>query len=182
MMKNYRPTFLELTAKTITVHTVTYFLIGFLSFVLLDYSTKFADPNIAVFMRQTDDALVMAGPLFQPIRGLLFAIVFYLLREVLFNKRNGWAIMWLVLMVPGILSTFGPAPGSIEGLIYTILPLRLQLAGLPEVILQSLLLSLLLCYWVNQPQKKWLSWVLGVIFFLTLLLPVLGLTLGQANT
>ena len=120
----------------------------------------------------------MAGPLFQPIRGLLFAIAFYPLRTVLFGRKNGWLAMWLVLVMVGILSTFGPSPGSVEGMIYTVFPIRLQFFGMSEVLLQSLLLSVILCHWVNQPEKRWLNWGLGMAFVFVLLLPTLGLLLG----
>ncbi|HEY1205934.1 MAG: hypothetical protein ABSH46_01915 [Bryobacteraceae bacterium] len=126
-------------------------------------------------MRQISDPWVMAGPLFQPIRGLVFALVFYPLRESLFGKKNGWLLMWWILVALGILSTFGPAPGSVEGMIYTRLPILGQMRGWLEVVPQALLLSALLCYWVNRPGKKWLNWTLGVVFFLLLLMPVLGL-------
>jgi hypothetical protein len=54
-----------------------------------------------------------------------------------------------VLIALGILSTFGPASGSIEGMIYTPVPIRYQLRGWLEVLPQVLLLSGLLSY-----QKK----------------------------
>jgi hypothetical protein len=174
-MSNNQPTFLGLALKTIVVHTVTYFVMGLLAFSLFHYANKFAHPNVRVLMRQTNDAWVMAGPLFQPIRGLLFALAFYPLREILFRKKNGWLVMWWVLVVIGILSTFGPSPGSVEGMIYTILPMWVHLNGLPEGLMQSLLFSVVLYYWVNHPQKRWLNWVLGVCFLLVLLLPALGL-------
>ena len=60
-----------------------------------------------------------------------------------------------------VLNTFGPAPSSIEGMIYTTLPISLQLTGLPEVVFQALLLSAIVCYWVGHPEKRWLSWVMG---------------------
>jgi hypothetical protein len=122
----------------------------------------------------------MAGPLFQPVRGLLFGVVFYLLREPLFGRRRGWLVLWVTLVVLGILGTFGPTPGSLEGLVYTVLPPWLHLRGLPEVLLQSLFLSLLVSYWVNHPDKRWLDRVLGTAFVLALLLPSLGLMLGQS--
>lgn len=100
----------------------------------------------------------MAGSLFQPTPGLLFAVVFYLLREVFFGRENGWLILWLVLVVVGIFSTFGPTPSSIEGLVYTNLPLWSHYFGLPEVLLQLLLLSVILFYWVNHPERRRLNW------------------------
>jgi hypothetical protein len=174
-MKDRTPTFLTLMLKTVTVHTVTYFVTGFLAFTVLDYRRLYAEAPLNAFMRQTDDPWVMAGPLLQPIRGLLLALAFYPLREVLFGKANGWLILWLLLMVLGILSPFGPAPGSVEGILYTTWPLRLHLIGLPEVLLQSLALSVVLCYWVNHPEKRWLNWVLGAGLLLVLMFPVLGL-------
>lgn len=177
-MNDEQPTFLGIALKTIVVHTVTYFFMGLLASLLLDYSTRFADPSLSLLMRQTDDPWVMAGPLFQPIRGILFAIVFYFLREVFFGRKNGWLLMWLVLVIVGIFSTFGPTPGSIEGVIYTTLPWWTHVFGLPEVILQALLFSVILYYWVNHPEKRWLSWVLGAAFLVCLALPLLGLLLG----
>jgi hypothetical protein len=165
--------------KTAVTHTVTYSIMGLIASTLFDYGRLYAETSLNTLMRQTSDPMVMAGPLFQPIRGLLFGIVFYLLRDTLFAAKNGWLVMWLLLVVVGILSPFGPPPGSIEGLIYTIVPLGIQLIGLPEVLLQALFLSLLLVYWVNHPGKKWLSWVMGVACALVLLLPTLGLLLGQ---
>ncbi len=180
-MNERQPTFAGLAVKTIVVHTVTYFVCGLLAFLILDYESNFADPNVRILMRQTDEPIVMAGPLFQPIRGLLFAVAFYPLRTVLFGRTLGWLAMWLVLVMVGILSTFGPSPGSVEGMIYTVFPIRLQLFGMSEVLSQALALSVILCHWVNHPGKRWLNWVLGVAFFLVLLLATLGLLLGPTR-
>jgi hypothetical protein len=79
----------------------------------------------------------------------------------------------------GIIGTFGPTPGSMEGMIYTIFPFWVHLKGLPEVLLQSLFLSLIVFYWVNNPEKKWLSWVMGIAFTILMALPILGLLAGQ---
>lgn len=180
-INEHRPTFVSLAVKTIVVHSVTYFVCGLLAFLILDYESKFADPAVRILMRQTDEPIVMAGPLFQPIRGLLFAVAFYPLRATLFGQKHGWMTMWIMLVVVGILSTFGPSPGSIEGMIYTVFPIQLQLFGMPEVLAQSLLLSLLLCFWVNRPEKRWLNWTFGVAFFFVISLPTLGLLIGPTQ-
>ena len=177
-MDKSRPSIIEVIIKTIVTHTVTYFIMGLLALLIFDYGSLFAETGLNLLMRQTSETLVMAGPLFQPIRGILFGIVFFLLRDILFKRKNGWLVMWIVLVVVGIISPFGPAPGSIEGMIYTIIPIGIQLTGLPEVLLQALILSVLLFYWVNHPEKKWLSWVMGIAFFLVMLLPTLGLLVG----
>ncbi|HJX37100.1 MAG TPA: hypothetical protein VJ714_00740 [Anaerolineae bacterium] len=174
-MDNNQPGLLGLVVRTIIVHTVTYFVMGMLASTLLGYAQAFASPWMACWMRQTDDPIVMAGPLFQPIRGLIFALAFYPLRQTLFGKKNGWLVLWWLLVALGILSTFGPAPGSVEGLVYTVIPISQQMRGWLEVVPQALLLSVILFYWVNHPHKRWLNWLLGVIFVLMLLLPALGL-------
>ena len=177
-MDKSRPSIIEVIIKTIVTHTVTYFIMGLLALLIFDYGSLFAETGLNLLMRQKIENLVMAGPLFQPIMGILYGIFFFLLRDILFKRKNGWLVMWIVLVVVGIISPFGPAPGSIEGMIYTIIPIGIQLTGLPEVLLQALILSVLLFYWVNHPEKKWLSWVMGIAFFLVMLLPTLGLLVG----
>ena len=180
-MDQPRPSVIAVIAKTVVTHTITYFVMGLLASTFFEYGRLYAETSLNALMRQVSEPLVMAGPLFQPIRGVLFGIVFFLLRDTLFGKKNGWLVMWITLVFVGILGPFGPTPGSIEGMIYTILPLELHLVGLPEVILQALILSAVLFYWVNHPEKKWLNWVMAVVFILMLLMPVLGLLLGQPS-
>ena len=171
-------TFWGLTLKTIVVHTVTYFIMGLLALALLDYESAFAEPITREYMRQVDDPIVALGPALQFIRGILFAAAFYPLRGILFGRRNGWLIMWLLLVSLGILATFAAAPGSVEGLLYTKMPVGLQISGWLEVMLQALLLSVILFYWVIHPEKKWLAWVLGIIFGLVIVFSILGFVLA----
>ena len=66
-------------------------------------------------------------------------------------------------------------------MIYTILPINVHLLGLPEVLVQALALSSILCYWVSHPQKRWISWLMGVLFFIFMALPILGLIYGPQS-
>jgi hypothetical protein len=52
--------------------------------------------------------------------------------------------------------------------------------GYLEVVTQAVLLSALLCYWVNHPEKKWLNWTLSVFWVMAAALPVLGLMAQNA--
>lgn len=160
--------------KTTLTHTVTYFLMGLAALVLLDYVDKYADPAVSILMRQTTDPLVAAGPLFQVIRGALFGIVVFLLRDLVLERKHGWLTMWAVLVIVGVISPFGAAPASIEGMIYTTLPFWFHINGLPEILLQSLLLAGIATWWINHPQNKWLSWLMGVFFIIILLLGTAG--------
>jgi hypothetical protein len=180
-MNPTQPTLWQVVIKTIVTHTVTYFIFGLLASTLFRYGSLYADTQLNLLMRQLNDPLVMAGPLLQPIRGALFGFVFFLLREIVFNRKRGWLVLWLVLLVIGILGTFGPTPGSLEGMIYTVLPISIQLLGLPEVVLQALAMSVVLYYWVNHPGNKWLTWGMSIVFVIVLILPVLGLLVGPSK-
>lgn len=176
-MDNPQPSFPVLAAKTMVCHTLTYIIMGILAAHFLNYAELMARPDSG--MRPMTDPWVMAGPLFQPLRGLVFALVFYPFRDRLFGRKNGWLIMSWMLIALGILSTFGPASGSIEGMIYTTTPIRLQLRGWLEIAPQAVLLSALLCYWINPLRKKWLSWLLGIVFFIMMAMLILGLLLRK---
>ncbi len=173
MNNSNQTTLWGLIIKTSVAHTLTYFLMGILAFYLLDYANAYITGPLACFMRPTDSPWVAAGPMLQPIRGLVFALAFYPLRESFFGKKNGWLILWWTLVALGILSTFGPAPASIEGMIYTVIPT--SITSYVEIVPQAFLLSGLLFYWVNHPEKKWLNWVLGICFVLVVLLSAMGM-------
>lgn len=180
-MEQTFPAFRTIVTKTAVTHTVTYFVVGAFAYTFFDYAALYANTSLNLLMRQTSEPLVMAGPLFQPIRGILFGVVFYMFRDPIFREKNGWLRLWLMLFVIGIFGTFGPTPGSLEGMVYTILPMSIHLKGLPEVIIQSFILSWILIYWVNHPDKKWLDWTMGIAFFAVLILPALGLLAGQGQ-
>jgi hypothetical protein len=172
-MESPQPRFLTLAAKTVVSHTLTYFVMGALAFHFLHYAELINNPNSG--MRPTSDPLVMLGPALQIFRGVLFASVFYPLREILFGRRNGWLLMAWILIGVGILGTFAAPPGSLEGFIYTTVPFRFQVRGYLEIVPQALLFSALLFYWVRHPGKAWLNWVLGAAYAICVLLPLLGL-------
>ena len=174
-MRSPEPVAREIIIKTIVTHTVTYFLAGIAAFSLLDYPGLIAETQLGATMRPLTHPMVLAGPLLQPVRGLLFGAVFYMLRRPFFGERRGWLTMWAVLVSFGILGTFGASPGSFEGVIYTVLPLWLHLTLLPEILAQALLLSWLLFQWVAHREKRWLNWTMWAAFVLVLALPLLAL-------
>ena len=114
MLDKNPPSFAGLALKAIVAHTLTYVFVGIPVFLIFNYTESFRAPEMACWMRPTNDPVIMAGPLVQPIRGFIFALAFFPIREILFGKKNGWLITWWLLVALGILSTFGPAPGSIE--------------------------------------------------------------------
>lgn len=102
--------------------------------------------------KPTTDPWVMAGPLLQPIRGVVFALAFYPIRRPLFGDKLGWINLWWLLVALGILSTFGPAPGSIEAIIYT--NQDLSVFSYVEVVPQAFTFSCILFYWMKNENLK----------------------------
>jgi hypothetical protein len=49
------------------------------------------------------------------------------------------------------------------------------LRGYLEIVTQALLLSAFLCYWVNHPGKKAMSWTFGDAYSLCVALPMMAL-------
>lgn len=174
-MTNPQPSFWAILYRTIIAHTVTYFVTGVVASILLGYATRMTRPDIAPIIRNITDPILMASPLFQPVRAALLAIVFYLLRDVLFGNRKGWLIMWCMLVVIGILTPFSASWGGIEGMVFFNFPIWDHIVGWPEVFSQTLLLSVILTYWVNRPNSKRLHVIVLVGFILTMLLPIIAL-------
>jgi len=163
-MQETQPRLLSLAAKTAACHTITYFFMGILAYHFLHYAELIARPCSG--MRPIADPMVRAGLLLQPLRGVLFALVFYPFRERIFGRRHGWLLMGWMLIGLGILGTFAAPPGSMEGFIYTTTPVLQQMRGWLEIVPQALLLSALLCYWVNHPSRRWLTWLVSGVFLL----------------
>lgn len=170
-----QPSFWSILYRTIVTHTVTYFATGVIAAVLLEYSTRMIRPDVAPILRTLSDPVLIASPLFQPVRAALLAVVFTLYRDVVFGHRNGWLKLWCMLAVIGILTPFSASWGGIEGMIFFNFPVGDHTAGWPEVFTQTLLLSVILTYWVDHPNSKPLRAILLVGFVLTILLPMIAL-------
>jgi hypothetical protein len=172
-MQDLQPRFFPLAVKTVVCHTITYMVMGGLAYHFLHYADFINNPCSG--MRPVTSLWVIFGPPMQVFRGVLFASVFYFFREQLFESKNGWLRMAWLLIGIGILGTFAAPAGSLEGFIYTTVPIAMQLRGYLEIVTQALLLSALLCYWVNHPGKRWLNWVLGVMYAVCVVLPMMAL-------
>jgi hypothetical protein len=139
--------FAGFAVRAMVVHTVTYSIFGLLASQVFGYARVFELEAIRDFMRPLDSPFVLAGPMLQPLRGLVLALGVWPLRGFLLEHRRGWLILWGVFLAFGILGPPGAAPGSMEGVIYSKLPLWYHLMGLPEIGLQTLAFSVVLLGW-----------------------------------
>lgn len=138
------------------IHVITYFIIGIITMNVFDYGTVFTNGNLGSFMKTLDSPWVALGPSLQIFRGVIFALVLWPFRSNFLYQEYGWFRLWLLFIGLSILATFGPAIGSIDGMIYTTIPISQQLLFLPELLVQSFLLSFLMFYWFKKPKKAYL--------------------------
>ena len=137
------------------IHVITYFIIGIITMNIFDYQSVFANGNLGSFMKNLDSPWVALGPSLQILRGSIFAIVLWPFKSIFLHGEYGWFKLWLLFIGLSILATFGPAIGSIDGMIYTTIPISQQILFLPELIIQSFLLSFFIFYWYNKPKKAY---------------------------
>lgn len=143
-------TFLAFALKVIVAHMATYFIFGIIMSNVFDYAEIFQREIIRDYMLPMDAHNIVLGPFMQPVRGLIFAIGLWPLRGFLIEKKRGWLTLWGLLVTIGILSTPAASPGSIEGMLYSKLPMWYHMMGYPEIILQTLVFSIWLVWWERQ--------------------------------
>ncbi len=146
--------FLRFAVRVIVVHMLTYFLFGILFSNLFDYKMFFRQDVIREYMIPIAERNVWLGPFLQPLRGLVFAIGLWPIRSILVENKRGWLILWGLLVTIGIISTPAAAPSSIEGMVYTRVPMWYHLLGLPEIVLQTLAFSVWLSWWERQAARS----------------------------
>ncbi|NLC53792.1 MAG: hypothetical protein GX770_07490 [Firmicutes bacterium] len=157
-------------------HMVTYFIMGLLASTSLDYKSFFGTAILGVYMRPLASPWVAAGPALQVFRGLLFALILWPLRASFLKEKRGWLKLWFLFIGLAILGTAGPAPGSLEGVVYTQLPIATHLRGLPEVVIQTLLFSVAVVFWYRKPAKVW-NIIMAILVFLIVLMSLAGVFL-----
>jgi hypothetical protein len=146
-IQNNWKTFMMFVLRVIVAHTLTYFIYGVIMSNIFDYNAIFAREIIRDFMLPIGERNVFLHLFMQPVRGLIFAIALWPIRDLLLERKHGWHILWGLLVSIGILSTAAAAPSSIEGILYSRIPMWYHLMGLPEIALQTLIFSIWVVWW-----------------------------------
>jgi hypothetical protein len=154
-------------------HMVSYFIAGILAYTLMNYKGLFQTEGLSQLMRPIDSPWVAIGPALQVFRGLVLAAVLYPFRHVLFEEPKGWWRLFALVVGLSVLSASGPAPSSLEGIVYTKLTLMQHLQGLPELLLQNLMFAWALVAWSRRPSRPW-TICMSVMTGLVVILSVLG--------
>ena len=136
------------------VHCLTYFICGVIFSNLMRYSWWWQQPVICDYFRDFGGTSNILGPFVQIIRGLLFAFVLLPFRTFFIEKKHGWLYMWLLFLGIGIIGPMSAAPSSIEGIVYSKLPLVFHFIGWPEIMSQTLLFCILVFRYLTKKEEK----------------------------
>jgi len=160
------------------LHFLTYFIVGFLFYFTglnaVVYFENNPDPIVAGFLRPTSSLWILAGPLFNLIRGAIFGLALFPFRRVFLERKWGWVYLWGLFLALAIFAPSGPSPGSVEGFVYTELPVLFHLIALPEILLQTLVFSWLVVTWEHRKDKRF-TIALVAVFVVTLTFSILAL-------
>ena len=115
-------------------HATAFMIAGIFAMIFMNYEYLFLTEPLS-FMRPTSDPIVPLGATLQLFRGIIYGLVLYPLRKVFFEESYGYLKLSLVFLGLTVLGTFGPAPGSFDGYIFTNLPLSYHLLGYPEALI-----------------------------------------------
>jgi hypothetical protein len=127
--------------KVTIIHIITYVICGITYMQVFDYQSTLSQ----IGMRDTNSLIVGLAPVFQIVRGFLFGIVLWVLRNSFVNNKYGWLIIWGLIVIVGIFNTPSTSPGSIEYFIYcepTNEPWNLAFGGMLEILTQTFLFSI----------------------------------------
>jgi hypothetical protein len=133
-------------AKVITAHVITYSVVALIAMPL---TMNYADSIVELMgFRPLDEISIVGVFIGQIIRGLLLGIVIWWIKDSIIGKKLAWLKLWAILIILGIFNTYGPAQGSIQGLIYLTpiedIPVGASL-GILEIMAQPLLFSIIVC-------------------------------------
>ena len=138
---------IKFITKVTIAHFVTYMICGVIAMTLFNYY----DHVEAVGMKSADEINMLIWLIGQIIRGVLFGIVIWWIKDSIIGKKLAWLKLWAILVIVGIFNVYGVMPGSIEGFIYLVpssepLPLAFVLGSTAEIIVQPLLFSIIVTY------------------------------------
>ncbi len=147
--------------RVCSAHVIAYFIAGVFALFIMDYRSEFLTEPLSSLMKPVESPWIMLGPSLQIFRGMIIALVLIPVRRFIFEK-DGFIKLTVLILGLSFISTIGPAPGSFDGYIYTVFPLRYHLIGIPEALLYTLLFSGIISFWYKSG-KKWIT-IISIIF------------------
>jgi len=133
--------------KITAAHVITYAIV---TLAAMPLTFDYADSVVELMGFRPLDEISMAAVLIgQIIRGLMLGMVIWWIKDSVIGEKLAWLKLWAILVILGIFNTYGPAQGSVQGLIYLAptpdVPVSMSL-GMLEVLAQPLLFSIVVTF------------------------------------
>jgi hypothetical protein len=139
--------------RSTVLHVLTYLSIGAASYWLVARH-YWTGPEALPWLRNPESGFVQRWFLpTQIVRGALQGVALFPLKRVLLDMGRGGGLAVASVLLP--IGTVAGISGSIEAWVYTTtFHMRLFLAHLPEIVVQTLLYGYLLLAWERHVQKR----------------------------
>ena len=132
------------------VHVLSYLIVGVISMFFMNYKEVFLTDSYFSHFRPLDSIIVQSAVLFQIFRGSLIALVIFPFHKTITESKNGFIYLFGLLFGLTAILSLPAAPGTIEGFIYTDVSITAHLIGVPEIFIQSVLISYLYFTWYQK--------------------------------
>lgn len=146
MKTNVKPILWLFIARLALLHIAIYIAIA-AGFILFQNSLPESN-RVALDMYQPFRTLSFLTIVGQLLRGLAFGFVFYPFYHLIFNRKGGRLLLFLSMWTIGLFCSVEPQPGSIEGIIYTVITFAEHASIIIAVGIQMLLFVWLI-FWVE---------------------------------
>ena len=145
------------TIRFTLLHLITYFIAGTVFYQLAEYGGAIATRETLELYRPQDEYsyfffLVMSGQIF---RGIVMALLLYPFLNTFIQRIHGWFLLFGLMFGLTLLGSPVFIPVTLlreTAFVDTLQNLRI---GIPEVITQMLLFSVVFVYWQKRLYKKW---------------------------
>lgn len=163
------------------LHTIAYFIAGLFAVRFMNYSVEFGSDIMANIMLPVDHWQVAIGLGLQPVRGVIIALVLLPFRSIILADK-GWIKLAFLILGLSYLSTIGPAIGSFDGYIFTKIPLRYHLLGIPETLIYIFIFTCFISVWYKNPSRG-ANFMVAIFIGFILLMSLFGVadSLGLIN-
>jgi hypothetical protein len=162
----------------VVAHVFTYTICGVIAMNLFKYMKWVKTQET---WRSPDSPIMTLAIPIQIIRGILYGIVFLLIKDTVVYADYGIIKTFVIIVILGLFNTPAPSPGSVEGFIYlkpTKEPLRVAIGGMSEILIQNLLFCIIVCTkWIDLFGAENVTIVLiilGIFSLLFCLMSVIG--------
>ena len=154
------------------LHTIAYFVAGLFALRFMNYSEEFGSDTMVNLMLPVDHWQVAIGLGLQPIRGIIIGLVLLSFKNIILADK-GWIKLAFLILGLSYLSTIGPTIGSFDGYIFTKVPLKYHLLGIPETLIYIFIFTYLLSFWYKYPWRG-INFMFSIFVGFIILMSLLG--------